>query len=120
MTNDKGDIFEWKSFLLNLTQYSKKKKGFLNELRRLIITICLFLIMQLIFIFIDGTFLEPNLNRMGNFASGIAKNMFFEQWLILYDNSIFKLITAIAILHIVYILIKTVIIGLKEKNTKFS
>lgn len=120
MTNEKGNVGELKGFLLNLSQYSKKKKGFANELRRLMITIGLFLIMQLIFIVIDGTFLEPNLNRMGNFATGIAESNFFEKWFVLYDNPIFKLITAIAILHILYVLIKTVIIELKEKDTKLN
>ena len=118
MINEKDNVGEPKSSLLNLNQYSKKKKGFANELRRLIITIGLFLIMQIIFIAIDGTFLEPN--RIGNFASGIAENNFFEKWFILYDNPIFKLITAVAILHIIYVLIKTVFIGLKEKNTRLN
>ena len=76
--------------------------------------------MQLVFIGIDRTFLEPNLNRMGDFASRLAGNYFFEKWFILHDNPIFKLITAIGILHIIYLLIKTVILGFKEKNTKPS
>ncbi len=74
--------------------------------------------MQLIFIAIDGTFVEPN--RMGNFAGGIAENNFFEKCFILYDNLIFKLITAITILHIIYVLIKIVFIRLKEKNVKLN
>lgn len=57
---------------------------------------------------------------MDNFASGIAENNFFEKWIILYDIPIFKLIMAIAILRIIYVLIKTVFIGLKEKNTKLN
>ncbi len=120
MTNEKGNVSELKSSLLNLSQYSKKKKGFANELRRLIITIGLFLIMQIVFITIDGTFLEPNFNRIGNFASGLADAQFFKIWSFLYDNPIFRLITPIAILHIIYVLIKTIIIGLIEKDTNSS
>ncbi|MEW9674621.1 YfzA family protein [Lentibacillus sp. L22] len=86
----------------------------------MIITAGLFLIMQIIFIAINGTFLEPNLNRMGNFASGIAENPFFYKWFILYDNPIFKLITTVGILHIIYVLIKTAVLGFKEKDTKPS
>jgi len=91
-----------------------------NELRRLIITVGLFLILQFIFVIIDGTFLEPNFNRIGNFASGLADAKFFKIWSFLYDNPIFRLITPIAILHIIYVLIKTIIIGLRENNTELN
>lgn len=120
MSNNTDDTNKVKRSLVDPIHSSKNKKGFANELRRLIITVGLFLVMQLIFIVIDGTFLEPNFNRMGNFASGLAKNDFFKNWFILYDNPIFKLITAVAILHIIYVLIKTTIIGCKEKNTRLD
>lgn len=119
MTNEKDNIIKPNNFITNLSQYSKKKKGFTNELRRLIITVSLFLIMQIIFISIDGTFLDPNLNKVGNFVSNIAENRVFE-WIIIYDNPIFKFVTVVAILHIIYVLIKTLILGVREKNKKPS
>ncbi len=120
MANEKNYVIGIKDGLFNLSQYSKKKKGFTNELRRLIITVGLFLILQLIFIIIDGTFLEPNFNRIGNFANSLADAQFFKIWSFLYDNPIFRLVTPIAILHIIYVLIKTIIIGIREKDTELN
>lgn len=116
MTNKQESAVEANNPITGLGQYSKKKKGYVNELRRLIITVGLFLIMQIIFIAIDGTFLEPNLNKIGTFVSNIVENKVF-QWIAIYDNPIFKFVTVIAVLHIIYVLIKTIILRLLAKST---
>lgn len=116
--NKKDEPNQLKNFIMNLSRYSKRKTGFINERRRMIIVVGWFLLMQIIFIVIDGTFLEPNLNKMGNFASELAINEFFETWFFLYDNPIFKLVTTVALLHIIYVLIKTIILGFKESNVE--
>lgn len=41
--------------------------------KRWMITIGIFLIVQLIFIAVDGTFLEPNINDSGNLFARIAR-----------------------------------------------
>lgn len=119
MTNEQGNVVKSKNSIVSLGQYSKKKKGYFNELRRLFITVGLFLIMQIVFIVIDGTFLEPNLNKVGTFVSNIAEIKVFE-WIVIYDNPVFKFITVIAVLHIMYLLIKTIILRLKEKENSNS
>src|SRR5699024_2671780 len=95
MANKSKELIELKFSLFNLRKYSKKKKGYINELRRLIITVSLFLLMQLLFIGIDVTSLEPNLNKMGSFTNKLKEKDFFNKWFILYENPIFKLITII-------------------------
>lgn len=119
MTNEQGNVVESKNSMASPSQYSKKKKGYFNELRRLFITVGIFLMMQMFFIVIDGTFLEPNLNKVGTFVSNIAENNVFE-WIVIYDNPVLKFITVIAVLHIMYLLIKTIILRLKEKENSIS
>ena len=114
MINEKENVVKSKSFIVNLSQYSKKKKGFTNELRRLIINFCLILILQIIFITINGTFLDPMPNKVGTFVCDIAENRIFE-WIIIYNNPIFKFVTVIAMIHIIYVFIKTIILGVREK-----
>lgn len=103
---------------LNLSQYAKQKKGFANEFRRLIITISIFLVMQIIFIAIDGSSLEPNLNKLGNFTRKITENSLFDSLNVLYENLTFKFLTAFGLLHILCLFIKTITLGILERKSK--
>ncbi|WP_077309297.1 YfzA family protein [Terribacillus halophilus] len=69
-----------------------------------------FFIMQTIFIIIDDTFLEPNLNLMGNFAQKVVNTQLFTEYITLYENPYFKIISFLAVLHIVFTLIKDIVV----------
>ena len=68
-----------------------------------------FVAAQMLFIAIDGTFLDPRLNNIGNFASRIMNNSFFTEWFTLYENPIYKIITTLAILQIIYISVNDIV-----------
>ncbi|KGR87273.1 MULTISPECIES: YfzA family protein [Lysinibacillus] len=77
-----------------------------NLLKRWIITIGIFLIVQLIFIMVDGTVLEPNINdsndlfaRMGRW---ILDSRLFTEWITPYSFPFFNMFITI---HIIAILI---------------
>lgn len=79
-------------------------------LRNWVITIGGFVVMQFIFVLIDGTFLEePNDGMLGNFANRIVEADWFVEWLIFYENPFFNIITVLAVLHIVFHGIKDLI-----------
>lgn len=67
-----------------------------------------FIAAQVIFIVTDGTFLELNLNDAGNFAKKIAGNLFFLNWISLYENFVYRLLTVLAILQITFMAIKDI------------
>lgn len=80
-----------------------------NLAKRWIIIIGIFLIVQLIFILIDGTFLEPNINDSGNLILSIARwildSKLFTEWISPYSFPFFNLFMTI---HIIAILIPAV------------
>ncbi|QTD43195.1 YfzA family protein [Sporosarcina sp. Te-1] len=67
-----------------------------------------FIAAQLVFIATDGTVLEPNLNNAGTFAKKIADNLFFLDWITLYQNFIYRLLTVLAVLQIAFMAIKDI------------
>ncbi len=78
--------------------------------KRWIITLGIFLIVQLIFIAIDGTFLEPNMNdsdilfaRMGRW---ILDTKLFTEWITPYSFPFFNMFMTI---HVIAILIAAVL-----------
>jgi len=88
----------------------KPPKKLVHGTKRVFVTIGLFLLMQLVFFAVDGTFLAPKLNRMGNFAQEMVETTFFRNWFRFYENPIFNIITILAILHVLYISIMSVIV----------
>jgi|GEM_PF-375645 len=61
-----------------------------------------FFALQLFFITIDGTFLDPKLNDIGNFAKSVFETKPFKEWLTLYDNPVFKAMTILYILNLIF------------------
>lgn len=118
MPNEEKSGGGFKNFMMNLTRYSKKRTGFLNELQRLMITIGLLFMLQLVFWIVDVTFPALTLNKTGTFVNNIAGTGVFD-WITLYANPAFKFMTMIGILHIIYLVIKTITLGVKVKNKKF-
>src|SRR5699024_10261424 len=118
MPNEEKSGGGFKNFIMNLTPYSKRKTGFLNELQRLMITIGLLLMLQLVFWIVDVTFPALTLNKAGTFVNNIAGTGAFD-WITIYDNPAFQFITVIGVLHIIYLVIKTITLGVKVKNKKF-
>lgn len=80
----------------------KREKGSKNLVRKWVITIGGFVVMQIVFILTDGTFLEANSNKLGDVAYSIVDSKFFYDWLILYVSPIFNIITLLAVLHIIF------------------
>ncbi|MGE7090696.1 YfzA family protein [Lysinibacillus sp. NPDC048646] len=88
----------------------KEKTHNINLAKRWIITLGIFLIVQLIFIAIDGTFLEPNMNdsdklfaRMGRW---ILDSKLFTEWITPYSFPFFNMFMTI---HVIAILIAAVL-----------
>ncbi|MBP1970187.1 hypothetical protein J2Z83_002305 [Virgibacillus natechei] len=77
--------------------------------RRWIITIGIFLIVQLIFFVVDGTFLEPNINDSGNLGARLGRwildSRLFTEWITPYAYPFFNLCVTI---HVIAILIQAV------------
>ena len=72
--------------------------------KRWMLTIGIFLIVQLVFIAVDGTFLEPNINDSGNLFARtgrwILNLKIFTEWITLYSYPFFNMFTIIHILAI--------------------
>lgn len=81
----------------------------IDPAKRWTITIGIFLIVQLIFIAADGTFLEPNINDSGNLfarnARWIPNSKLFTEWISPYSFSYFNMLMTI---HVIVILVKAV------------
>ncbi|TQR20522.1 YfzA family protein [Psychrobacillus vulpis] len=81
----------------------------INLAKRWMITIGIFLIVQLIFIAVDGTFLEPNINDSGNLFARIARWILdlklFTEWITPYSFPFFNMFMTI---HVIAILIQAV------------
>ncbi|MFL0365741.1 YfzA family protein [Pseudobacillus sp. 179-B 2D1 NHS] len=81
----------------------------MNRARRWMITIGLFLMVQLLFVAIDGTFLEPNINDSGHLfariARGILGSRLFTEWITPYSFPFFNMFMTI---HVIAIMIQAV------------
>ncbi|MDX8360387.1 YfzA family protein [Cytobacillus sp. IB215316] len=79
-----------------------KKTYNTNLAKRWMITIGIFLIVQLIFIAIDGTFLEPNINDSDNliakFGRWILDSKLFTQWITPYSFPFFNMFMTIYVI----------------------
>ncbi|WP_340028588.1 YfzA family protein [Paenibacillus sp. FSL H7-0940] len=84
------------------------KKLHTNRTKRWIITIGIFILVQLIFIAIDGTFLEPRLNDSGLFAEikrEVLESRLLTEWVAPYSFPLFNLFL---IIFVVAMLIQAV------------
>ncbi|HLR67692.1 MAG TPA: YfzA family protein [Virgibacillus sp.] len=90
----------------------------INLAKRWVITIGIFLIVQLIFIAVDGTFLEPNINDSDNLFARIGRwileSRLFTEWIAPYSFPFFNMAMTI---HVIAILLQAVE-GINSK--KFS
>ncbi|KHF41594.1 YfzA family protein [Halalkalibacter okhensis] len=77
-----------------------------NGTKRWVVTFALFCITQLIFIAVDGTFLEPNINDSDNLIARLGRWMLdaklFTEWITPYSYPFFNLCVTI---HVIAILI---------------
>ena len=85
------------------------KKHNSSLIKRWVTTIGIFLIVQLIFIAVDGTFLEPNINDSNNvfirIGRWILNSKLFTEWITPYSLSFFNMFMTI---HVIAILIQAV------------
>ncbi|MGM7684675.1 YfzA family protein [Cytobacillus sp. Hm23] len=76
-----------------------KKTYNTNLAKRWMITIGIFLIVQLIFITVDGTFLEPNIHDsdhlIAKFGRWVLESKLFTQWITPYSFPFFNLFMTI-------------------------
>ena len=81
-----------------------RKTHSVNLRKRWLITVGLFLIIKLLLIAIDGTFLEPNLNDSGNMISRIGTYILearlFTEWITPYSFPLFNLLVMLQIIAI--------------------
>lgn len=84
-----------------------EKTHHLNLTKRWISIVGIFFTVQLIFITIDGTFLEPNINDSGNlfarFGRWILNSKLFTEWVTPYSFPFFNMCMTI---HVIAILIQ--------------
>lgn len=69
-------------------------------LKKWIITLGGFLILNFIFIIFDGTSMVTSFN-FGDFGNRILQTEFFTEWLNFYENPFFNIVAIFAALHIV-------------------
>ncbi|MDI6535053.1 YfzA family protein (plasmid) [Bacillus mycoides] len=86
-----------------------KKTHNINLARRWIITVGIFLIVQFIFIAVDGTSLEPKMNDSGDLipriGSWVLELKLFNEWITPYSYPFFNMLMTI---HVIAILILAV------------
>ena len=70
--------------------------------KRWMMTVVIFFIVQVIFIAIDGTLLEPNINDSGNLFGRIARWMLglklFTDWIAPYTFPFFNMVTTVYVI----------------------
>lgn len=80
-----------------------------DRAKRWLLTIGIFLIVQLIFMFVDGTSLEPNINDGGSLIARIGRwileSRLFTEWITPYSFPFFNMFMTI---HLAAILIQAV------------
>ncbi|MEH6942985.1 YfzA family protein [Bacillus sp. JJ722] len=81
----------------------------INLTKRWMIIIGIFLIVQMIFIAVDGTFLEPNINDSNNLIPRIVRwildSKLFTEWITPYSFPFFNMVMTV---HVIAILIQAV------------
>lgn len=77
-----------------------------NMMKRWIITVGIFLIVQVIFMMVDGTSMEPNINDSGalfaRMGRAILNSQLFTEWINPYSFPFFNLLLTV---HVISILI---------------
>ena len=74
---------------------NNRKKDRPIPIKSWLILIAVFIIVQLLFIAIDGTEFEPNINDSGNITGRILDSTLFTEWFTPYDFPFFNMATAI-------------------------
>ena len=89
-----------------------------NISKRWIITIGIFLIVQVIFIAVDGTILEPNINDsdklFARIARGILDSKLFTEWITPYSFPFFNMFTTIYVIALLIQAIHDIISNSKK------
>lgn len=83
-----------------------EKSTYLNRVKRWLIITGTFVIVQLIFMLVDGSSLKPNINDSGNLFArigrGILESRLFTEWIAPYSFSFFNMFLTV---HLAVILI---------------
>ncbi|MBW8351174.1 YfzA family protein [Bacillus sp. IITD106] len=94
----------------------------MNLAKRWTITIGIFLIVQLIFIAVDGTFLEPNINDSDNLFARtgrwILDSKLFTEWITPYSFPFFNMFMTIHVIALLIQAVQDVISSMLPKNKK--
>ncbi|UNK17911.1 YfzA family protein [Paenibacillus sp. N3/727] len=93
----------------------KRKKDHPNRIRSWVITLGVFLIVQLIFIAVDGTSLEPNINDSGNLWGRILQSELFTEWITPYSFPFFNLCTVVCVIAILAKAVTDIFSSIKNK-----
>lgn len=89
-----------------LTNDKKRNNG--NILKKWLISLALFVSGVIVFKLIDGTILEPKLNKMGHFMIHVIGDKL--AWFTLYHNPFLKFVTILFALSIIVMIIKDIIV----------
>lgn len=91
-----------------------------NQVRQWIITIGIFIIIQLVFVAIDGTSLEPNINDSNNLlfriVRGILDSKLFTEWITPYSYPFFNFCITVHVIAIVIQAIADIILRVNRKK----
>ncbi len=92
----------------------------INLAKRWMIAIGIFLIVQLIFIAVDGTFLEPKMNDSGNLfarsARWILDLKLFTEWIAPYSFPFFNMVVTIHVTALLIQAVHDIITSIFSKN----
>lgn len=77
----------------------RHKKEIIDPIRRWFITLGAFILAQLLFIWIDGTILEPRLNKAGDFLVDIVGDKL--DWMTIYHSTFLKILTLLFVIYII-------------------
>lgn len=91
-----------------------------NRVKRWMITVGIFLIVQLIFITIDGTFLEPNINDSDNLFARTGRWVLdskpFTEWITPYSFPFFNMFMTIHVIAMLMQAVQDIISGMFTKK----
>ncbi|MCZ0703844.1 hypothetical protein J2T56_002065 [Natronobacillus azotifigens] len=101
---------------------NEEKSSRSSPVKRWLILIGLFLLVQLIFFGIDGTMLEPNINDSGRLFARIGRwvleSKLFTEWITLYGYPFFNMLMTIHIIALLFQAINDIRSSVFSKNER--
>ncbi len=85
-------------------------------MKKWLLMIGIFFIVQWLFIMLDGTILAPNVNKLGDFASRLLETDLLKGIFTMYHNPFFKIMTITGLVSMILMVISDLIVFFKQSR----